>query len=85
MRSSKSIEDWLTSVKNVLHPAGFAIFSEINNETSPEKVNYASIKSSDDCDIFTYYPLSIDSEKNALNVSSVNLTVDTEFLETNPQ
>jgi hypothetical protein len=85
LRSSKSIEDWLTSVKNVLHPAGFAIFSEINNETSPEKVNYASIKSNDDCDIFTYYPLSIDSEKNALNVSSVNLTVDTEFLETNPQ
>jgi hypothetical protein len=85
LRSSKSIEDWITSVKNVLHPAGFAIFSEINNETSPEKINYASVKSTDDCSIFTYYPLSIDSEKNALNVSNVNLTVDTEFLETIPQ
>ena len=85
IRSSKSFEDWMLSVKNILHPAGFAIFSEINNETSPDKINYAQVKATEDSEISTYSPISIDSIKGSLNVSSANLTVDTVFLETNPQ
>jgi len=85
VRSSKSIEDWMLSVKNILHPAGFVIFSEINNETSPDKMNYAQVKATEDSEISTYSPITIDSIKASLNTSSANLTADIVFLETNPQ
>jgi hypothetical protein len=85
VRSSKSIEDWMLSVKNILHPAGFVIFSEINNETSPDKMNYAQVKATEDSEISTYSSITVDSIKASLNTSSANLTADIVFLETNPQ
>ena len=85
IRSSKSIKDWLYSVKNILHPAGFAIFSEINNETTPENMNYADIKTLEDSEINTYSTIGVDSTKRNFNVSNTNITVDTVFVEFNPQ
>ena len=93
IRSSRSIEDWLLTIKDVLHPAGFAIFSEINNETSPDNLNYAGIRVNEDSEIFTYSTIGADSIKNSLNVSNISisgvytrpLTADLVFLETNPQ
>jgi len=45
LKSSKSIDEWKNSVKSMLHPAGFSIFSEINNETSPNNVKSVSVVS----------------------------------------
>jgi hypothetical protein len=81
------------TIKDVLHPAGFAIFSEINNETSPDNLNYAGIRVNEDSEIFTYSTIGADSIKNSLNVSNISisgvytrpLTADLVFLETNPQ
>ena len=75
IRSSKSMDEWMSSIKNVLHPAGFAIFSEINNETSPDNINYAGVKSTADTEVFTYSTISIDSEKTVLNASATEITV----------
>ena len=93
IRSSRSIDDWMTSVKDVLHPAGFAVFSEINNETDPENLNYAGVSTNNDSEIFTYSSINADSIKGALNASNTEifsvytlpLTVDIVSLQTNPQ
>ena len=78
-------DKWKESVKTVLHPAGFALFSEINNETSPDKMNYAQVKATEDSEISTYSSITVDTIKASLNTSSANLTADIVFLETNPQ
>jgi hypothetical protein len=93
IRSSRSIEDWMLSVKDVLHPAGFAVFSEINNETDPENLNYAGVSINNDSEIFTYSSINADSVKGAFNASNTEifsvytlpLTVDIVSLQTNPQ
>jgi hypothetical protein len=94
IRSSLSIDKWKESVKTVLHPAGFALFSEINNETDPNYMNDVSINSTDDSEIFTYSTTTIDSTREFLNVSNVNynygidtlpLVVDIVSFITNPQ
>jgi hypothetical protein len=79
IRSSKSIDEWAAAVKGVLHPAGFAIFSEINNETDPKKVNYAGVKAVEEIEIFTRSPLSVDFSSYSANVTSSSLTVDTVY------
>jgi len=94
IRSSLSIDKWKESVKTVLHPAGFALFSEINNETDPNHMNDVSVNSPNDSEIFTYSITTVDSTLGFFNVSNVTYTnaidtstlaVDTIFLQTNPQ
>jgi len=97
IRSAISIDKWKESVKTVLHPAGFALFSEINNETDPNYISNVSINSTGDSEILTYSTITIDSILGPFNVSNVTyikitgiagnsrLTVDTTFLQTNPQ
>ena len=94
IRSSLSIDKWKESVKTVLHPAGFALFSEINNETDPNHMNDVSVSSPNDSEIFTYSTTTVDSTLGFFNVSNVTYTnavgtsplaVDTIFLQTNPQ
>ena len=94
IRSSLSIDKWKESVKTVLHPAGFALFAEINNETDPNHINDVSVNSTDDFEIFTYSTTTIDSTLGFFNVSNVSYTnatgssplvVDNIFLQTNPQ
>ena len=94
IRSSLSIDKWKESVKTVLHPAGFALFSEINNETDPNHINIVTATSPNDSEIFTYSTTTIDSTLGFFNVSNVTytnaigtspMTVDTIFLQTNPK
>jgi hypothetical protein len=94
IRSSLSIDKWKESVKTVLHPAGFALFSEINNETDPNNMNDVSVKPLNDSEIFTYSTTTVDSTLGFFNVSNVTYTnaigtsplaVDTIFLQTNPK
>jgi hypothetical protein len=94
IRSSLSIDKWKESVKTVLHPAGFALFSEINNETDPNHMNDVSVNSPNDSEIFTYSTTTVDSTLGFFNVGNVTYTnavgtfpytVDTIFLQTNPK
>ena len=94
IRSSLSIDKWKDSVKTVLHPAGFALFSEINNETDPNHMNNVAVTSPNDSEIFTYSTTTVDSTLGFFNVSNVTytnavgtspMTVDTIFLQTNPK
>jgi len=85
IRSAKSIDEWKSSVKDVLHPAGFAIFSEINNETDPKKINYAGVKSIGDIEVFTYSPVTVDLFSNFANATATStvITVDTAYTANN--
>jgi hypothetical protein len=94
IRSSLSIDKWRESVKTVLHPAGFALFSEINNETDPNNINDVRVNSPNDSEVFTYSTTTVDSTLGFFNVSNTTYTnavgtfpstVDTIFLQTNPQ
>jgi hypothetical protein len=94
IRSSLSIDKWKESVKTVLHPAGFALFSEINNETDPNHMNDVSVNSPNDSEIFTYSTTTVDSTIGFFNVGNITYTnavgtfpytVDTIFLQTNPK
>jgi len=87
IRSSLSIDKWKESVKTVLHPAGFALFSEINNETDPNYVNNVGVVITDDSEYYTYSIVTIDNtigSFNASNVSNVS-TADRVYLQTNPK
>jgi hypothetical protein len=44
IRTKRSIEEWREGIKRMLHPAGMALFSEINNETEYENVISVSAK-----------------------------------------
>lgn len=44
IRTKRSIEEWRDGIKRMLHPAGLALFSEINNETEYENVLNVSAK-----------------------------------------
>jgi len=94
IRSSLSIDKWKESVKTVLHPAGFALFSEINNETDPNYMNDVSVSSTDDSEIFTFSTTTIDSTRGFFNISNVTyinatgtypLVIDIVSLQNNPQ
>ena len=54
IRSAKSIDDWKTSINDVLHPAGLALFSEINIETSPNQVSNVTVKAYSEIEITEY-------------------------------
>lgn len=46
IQSDRSIEEWRNTIIPLLHPAGFTLFGEINNETEPININRANIKAS---------------------------------------
>jgi len=73
IRSKLSIDTWENTVKSILHPAGFVLFSEINNETDPNSPNYANVNVYvEDTEIYTYSTVTIDSL--SLNISNVFLS-----------
>jgi hypothetical protein len=93
-KNSTIPDKWKESVKTVLHPAGFALFSEINNETDPNNINDVRVNSPNDSEVFTYSTTTVDSTLGFFNVSNTTYrnavgtfpsTVDTIFLQTNPQ
>jgi hypothetical protein len=82
IKSSQSIDIWSNSVKDLLHPAGFSFFSEINNETTFENVAYAGVKAVSDSDIDTYTPITADRNSGVVRASdgSINASIVTSTL-----
>lgn len=80
IRSSKSIDEWGSSIRSVLHPAGLSLFSEINNETMPYDVRSLEAKATNDTEIDTFSSVTIDNStlfaSNTSSRVSSNLTVD---------
>ncbi len=78
IKSSLSIDIWSDSVKDILHPAGFSFFSEINNETDPNDIKFAGVKSIKivDSEINTYSVLTADKQSTAIDASTGNYTAD---------
>jgi hypothetical protein len=86
IRTSIPVNDWLLAVKDILHPAGFAIFGEINNETSPSNVPNAGISVIGDTEIYTYSSITMDaighefdSSRTILNIPTGNTTISIPF------
>ena len=80
IRSKRSIEEWREGIKQLLHPAGMALFSEINNETQITDVKNVGVKialadvSLEDTsvnEIQAFLSLTADSTKPAFRVSNV--------------
>lgn len=67
IRSDRSIEEWKNNIISLLHPAGFTLFSEINNETKLTNVNQANVKVSLPAETQEIFVISADSR---------NFTVD---------
>jgi hypothetical protein len=78
IRSNKSIELWRNSIKDILHPAGLALFSEIGNETQPEDIRKVPANVSLDSEISDFFALTADSQKPPFYVSS-NLYSNSRF------
>ena len=78
IRSNKSIEFWRNSIKNIIHPAGLALFSEISNETQFLDRQKVSANVSLDSEISDFFALTADSQKPPFYVSS-NLYSNSRF------
>ena len=76
IRSSKSIGEWGSSIRSVLHPAGLSVFSEINNETMPYNAQSLEVKATNDTEIDTFSSITIDNLVLRASDASSNLTVD---------
>jgi hypothetical protein len=74
IRSSKSIGEWGSSIRSVLHPAGLSIFSEINNETLPSTTQKIAAITAGDTDLQTFATITADITKlNASNTQTPNI------------
>jgi hypothetical protein len=76
IRSSRSIGEWGSSIRSVLHPAGLSVFSEINNETMPFNAKTLEVKVTNDTEIDTFSSITIDNPTLRASDASSNLTVD---------
>jgi|694.fasta_scaffold01688_17 hypothetical protein len=76
IRSSKSIEEWGSSIRSVLHPAGLSVFSEINNETMPYNAKSLEVKVTNDTEIDTFSAITIDNPALRASNASNSLTAD---------
>lgn len=79
IRSKRSIEEWENSVKKLLHPGGFALFSEINNETEITDVLNVSLKPANSIIAVSGAAIGDDSEYKAF----VAITSDTDKIKVN--
>jgi hypothetical protein len=75
IRSSKSIEEWGSAIKTMLHPAGLSIFSEINNETLPSNTPKIVTAATNDAEIQTFAVITADISKlDASEISTPTIT-----------
>lgn len=54
IRSARPIDEWKQSINSVLHPAGLALFSEINIETSPNQVSNVTVSAYSEIEVTEY-------------------------------
>lgn len=79
IRSKISIEEWRDSIKSLLHPAGMAIFGQINNETTGKDLLSLEVKSVSDSAIRSQDILSVDDTEvtaSTVSIGGANVTVD---------
>lgn len=74
IRSNKSIELWKDSIKRVLHPAGLALFSEIDSETLPGEEFNVEPSASDNAVIRDFFALTADNSRLPFCASNVVYT-----------
>jgi len=75
IKSSKSIEEWGSAIKTMLHPAGLSIFSEINNETLPTNTQKIETITAGETDIQTFATITADVTKlNAGNTRTPTIS-----------
>lgn len=74
IRSSISIELWKDSIKDVLHPAGLALFSEVDTETLPGEEFNAEPTESGPSTITDFFALTADNERLPFCASNVVYT-----------
>lgn len=74
IRSSISIELWRESIKKVLHPAGLALFSEIDTETLPGEEFNVEPKKDGPVTITDFFALTADNARLPFCASNVKYT-----------
>lgn len=74
VRSSISIELWRDSIKKVLHPAGLALFSEIDTETLPGEEFNVEPKKDGPAVIQDFFALTADNARLPFCASNVKYT-----------
>jgi hypothetical protein len=74
IRSSTSIELWRDSIKKVLHPAGLALFSEIDTETLPGNEFNIEPKKDGPATIADFFALTADNFRLPFCASNVKYT-----------
>jgi hypothetical protein len=74
IRSSISIELWKDSIKKVLHPAGLALFSEVDTETLPGEEFNVEPKEAGGATITDFFALTADNERLPFCASNVVYT-----------
>lgn len=73
IRSNKSIELWRDSIKNILHPAGLVLFSELDAETELSEIPALQANVIEDSTIEDYFAIFADSTTfNCSNVTYSN-------------
>jgi hypothetical protein len=71
IRSKRSIEEWRENIKTMLHPAGLALFSEINNETELDEILDVGIRAGNSLLVLQGYGIGEDSEvKSFFSITS---------------
>jgi len=70
IRSGKSIEQWETSIKKLLHPAGLVVFSEINNDV--DKVVDSEITVSPGTKITDFFALTADNRRDPFRAGNLS-------------
>lgn len=78
IRSNKSIEFWRNSIKDIIHPAGLALFSEISNETQLGDIRNVTANASLNAEISDFFALTADNQRPPFYVSS-NLYSNSRF------
>lgn len=74
IRSELSVEYWRDSIKQMVHPAGLVVFSQINNETKPNDIKNAGAKSESVSEVREVFVVTADSTNPKLRVSNVFYT-----------
>jgi hypothetical protein len=70
IRSGKSIEQWETSIKKLLHPAGLVVFSEINNDI--DRVENSEITASLGTKVTDFFAITADNRRDPFRAGNLS-------------
>lgn len=84
IRTDRSLQEWEQSVKQVLHPAGLVLFSELNNDTEYDELLSLEIDASSESETAEIFIVTSDSESfrtnsNVYNNSRFSIPLKSDF------